>query len=331
MLTATQRQTIQEVKRNISAMLYERVSRDMPGKFWDNACDRFRYLLDLPEEHYSRLRWHTFHVDGDLFNPYFYESHKERITKAYHHLTAELPKRCHLSAPKVMGEFGYDIEGKVVNESVLATQHTVRTLFRKGILERLEEKSKRKRLLFLEIGAGYGGWGYHLKQLIPNATYVIIDLPETLLFSASYLVTSLPKANHYLYNKNTFPISVSDYDFVLLPNYKNVMEKLTSQFDLVVNVDSFQEMTSEQVEGYASFISSNLAPDGILYSWNKDKQNKNVGTLNVSSVLQRFFTLTEITKQKTLLQKGKSVVRYFLNRNGKPSLFTSHEYVGRKE
>jgi hypothetical protein len=44
-----------------------------------------------------------------------------------------------------------------------------------------------------------GGFRYQVKILFPNTTYVIVDLPMMMLFSATYLKMAFPDANVGLY------------------------------------------------------------------------------------------------------------------------------------
>ena len=58
----------------------------------------------------------------------------------------------------------------------------------------LDEIRAPGRKLVWEIGAGWGGFAYQFKTLFPDVTYVIVDLPELFLFSATYLMTLFPEA-----------------------------------------------------------------------------------------------------------------------------------------
>ncbi len=343
MLTSDERQKIADIKKRVLSMLSERQQDDMPGKFWDDACERFRYLIDLPDEHFEKLRWHTFHVDGDMYNPYFYGHHRQRLKEKFEVLVRDVPTRYRLSAPQVLGEFGYDFGGHIVNEGTLGAQHTVNVLLQDGLLPKLEKKASREKLSILEIGAGYGGWAYHFKRLLPNSTYFIIDLPETLLLSAAYLSLSWPHKRVYVYEKDSFPIDFGDYDYVLLPNFARVLERLNESFDLVMNIDSFQEMNATQVSFYASFVASHLKKDGTLYSWNKDRQLKNAADLNVTKALAAHFRLAEVAyaptpkfSVKKLLNVSLGTVLAKLNKRLRKSAAPteadaggSHEYLAK--
>lgn len=92
----------------------------------------------------------------------------------------------------------------------------------------------------LEIGAGYGRSCHAILSLYPNVKeYNIIDLPEMLKLSSMYLENVSIKNN---YRKiNFIPI-----DKILPRNY-----------DLVINIDSMQEMEKETSVFYLDYINQN--------------------------------------------------------------------------
>lgn len=97
----------------------------------------------------------------------------------------------------------------------------------------------------VEIGAGFGRTAQALIKLATKIKrYTIIDIPEVLTLSATYLENVL--------NKDEF----SKLEFVnalLLPNgnYK------LSNIDLVINIDSFQEMPVETIRYYFQHVINN--------------------------------------------------------------------------
>ena len=104
----------------------------------------------------------------------------------------------------------------------------------------------------VEIGGGWGGFGHVFKQLIPNATYIIVDLPATLLFSSVYLSAIYPNKKIYLYSDDTYAEvqdKLNEFDFVFLPCDK-LNEFKFKKIDIAINMISFQEMTSSQVSNY---------------------------------------------------------------------------------
>lgn len=111
----------------------------------------------------------------------------------------------------------------------------------------------------LDLGAGWGRMGYHLKSLNPLITYIISDIPVSLMVSQHYLPTVLPheKVFHYQDNKK---IENFSYDYFKNTNGLHFLgSQDLSRFDaksidFFINIASFQEMTQEQVDSYFSII-----------------------------------------------------------------------------
>lgn len=90
----------------------------------------------------------------------------------------------------------------------------------------------------LEIGAGYGRTCHTLLSLFPHISeYRILDLPQMLKISKCYLEKVVSKEN---FSKITFISAGSEYD--------------AKSVDLIINIDSMQEMPEETVISYLSLI-----------------------------------------------------------------------------
>jgi SAM-dependent methyltransferase len=143
----------------------------------------------------------------------------------------------------------------------------------------------------LEIGAGYGGLAHHLSKIIKGkSVYVIVDLPETLLYAAAYLTLHNPDKKLYLYEKGC-DIDGS-CDFILIPHYRLDLLQYW-KFDLVINVASMQEMRTDQVETYLNFI--NQTSIGLLYSLNVDCYIQNTELTCLSDLLKARFDIVEVS------------------------------------
>lgn len=109
----------------------------------------------------------------------------------------------------------------------------------------------------LEIGGGYGGFARLVKLQRPLATYVIVDLPQSLFFSSLFLKSSFPQAK-ILYARSSSEIvawtqSKERYDFVFVP--AALAKSLAGQMiDVVVSSRSLGEMTRESVDFYMDLI-----------------------------------------------------------------------------
>jgi putative sugar O-methyltransferase len=109
-----------------------------------------------------------------------------------------------------------------------------------------------------EIGAGYGRLADVLVSHSPHLEYSIFDIPPALAVSQHYLAGTLGEtsvdagwragARESATNSERRAHSVTTFlahQLALMPD---------SHFDLVINVSSFDEMSSSQVEHYFSLI-----------------------------------------------------------------------------
>lgn len=89
----------------------------------------------------------------------------------------------------------------------------------------------------LEIGAGYGRTCHSILSLFPNIEkYEIIDFPQMLELSSSYLKTVAEDVN---FSKIKFiPVG-------------GIIER---NYDLIINIDSMQEMSTKTAQDYLEFV-----------------------------------------------------------------------------
>lgn len=296
MLTAPQLEVVRRTKARVRAMLEERARLERerpddqsvaPSAYWSDFCRQFRYVLGMAGEDFDLLRLHTYHLDGDHYVTYYLGTpDRFRRRYAYDALVGSVPPPLRLSAPRCLGEYGFELDGRVVNLTVTRMQRVVNTLHYRGILERLANG----RPAALEIGAGYGALAYHVSRILPGVRYYIVDLPEVLFFSAIYLSIAAPERTLYLWDAARGQPELGTSDFVLIPNY--ALSSLGGMtFELVLNVASFQEMRPAQLQAYLDFCGPRTER---LYSWNQDSQDKNMERPNVSAELKRRFELDEI-------------------------------------
>ncbi len=123
----------------------------------------------------------------------------------------------------------------------------------------------------LEIGAGSGLLSAMFRQSC-GSKILIIDLPEMLTLSSALLCYLFPE------ERILFPHEVDDrmedipeYDIVLLhplqiPYLENV------KADLAINIASFMEMESAEVESYFALIDQHLELGGYFFCSNRDEK-----------------------------------------------------------
>ena len=123
---------------------------------------------------------------------------------------------------------------------------------------------------------------------------MIIDLPQAFLFSAVYLKTLFPAAKTFIHGDQPATCWIDNpkaYDFIFLPHYLIENLKLKDIF-LVINMVSFQEMTSAQVDNYVSKAAQLGCPN--LYSLNRDRSPHNPQMNAVSDIIRKYYHRSEI-------------------------------------
>jgi hypothetical protein len=264
-----------------------------PSVYWAEELENIDYLIDASPLIVRKLRHHTFHVTG--IRPYDYrvkhdgrpEYFASRL-QALRHVGGEpllVPE-----APE-MGGFGYRIDDRLFNVDTLKFYEVLIAMERGGVLGAVRGLD---RPLVCEIGAGWGGFAYQFKTLVPRATYVIVDFPELFLFSATYLAAMFPDAR-LLFAGTDGAATLDGWreaDFVFVPH---TLSRFVSALplDLTLNMVSFQEMTDTQVRGYAAMAAAARCP--LLYSLNRERSLYNTELVSVSEALSDWYRLTEVS------------------------------------
>ena len=278
---------INGLKQKVSLMLqersknYNRASSQCPSSFWADNLSLFDYAASLSPENFLNIRFHAGYLSGVnvLQNWHQYQSidsgrYADMI--GYKFLIRDVPERYHIGeppTPKLPIPLGIKYLGKVINIDIRRYQSCISNLYSMGILEALLKGGDKK--VVMEIGAGYGGLAHHLSKILgKKCTYIILDLPEILLFSGGYLIVNNPRKKIYVYEKRTFTpefltSGMYEYDYVLLPNFALKDLYAVSEVNLMINMQSFQEMTREQIKEYMEFGHKKLS--GYLYSDNMDR------------------------------------------------------------
>lgn len=204
----------------------------------------------------------------------------------YWRLTRRLPEHLWVSQPGRFGEAGWWVDGRLANHDAYAGQERIALLQAAGQLERLRAA---RSPTVLEIGGGFGGLAYHLKRLLPQARYLIVDLPESLVFSCIYLSTLFPDDSNVLATSPDFiSRSMDRPGFTFIPNhFCPRLRDREIRVDLAINTLSMSEMLESQVREYCSLIRRLITPDGAFFEQNQD--NRHLGLLDVRSIVGTFF------------------------------------------
>lgn len=271
---------------------------EFASKYWQEELDGFEYLFDASPLIVSRWRHQCYHVSGQ--HEYDYREHHQhkskKLVKNLSYLKSKYGTNLLVPESLEMGGHGYLIDGKKYNADTINFFECLIAMDKSGLLENV--KSQNKRSVVLEIGSGWGGLTYQFKTLFPNTTYVMVDLPPTLLFSITYLRSLFTNAKTLIVDGSQKSLDVlnnakiTDYDFVFIPHYLFNRLKFTHP-DLLINRASFQEMKASEVDGYVKKSKEWGIP--VIYSMNRDKSPHNSEMTSVRDVLARYYKLEEIS------------------------------------
>ncbi|MED5394005.1 MAG: putative sugar O-methyltransferase [Actinomycetota bacterium] len=326
------------IKSRIETILLERSAIENPDSepsaYWSEYCERLKYLMGLEEQHFSRLRDHTWQITGDIYNRYVppqANGYRSQLESGFSSLWNELPTTMHLDEPE--RTFGLEFNDRIVNTDLLRYQRLVAVMYKEGLLGDAAPAST----TVLEIGGGYGGLAHQVAHCLGDslARYVIVDLPEVLLFSASYLSIHNGPDDVFLYdpanpNSTVDQLRNGPARFTLVPNFRlDLIDGFP--IHLALNIASFQEMTSVQVDNYLSTIASNL--DGALISFNRStnaEANAELGDLR--DLFDRYFRWQTVEMPLTptisirvrVNRAARALVRRLL---GRPTRYSEYELV----
>lgn len=284
------------MRERVFAMIDEwHSAEDTPSEYWREELQGFEYMFDASPLIVNRLREHCYHLTG--LRPYEYRAHHAHQAGAFRAKLGALrtldPVGLFVPESPLLGGFGFNINGALVNTDTLKFYESLLALRLAGVLDSFR-KPAGERLTVLEIGAGWGGFAYQFKTLCPHVSYVIVDLPQSLLFSGVYLKTVFPNARVWVYGErpgSPLPADYHTFDFILLPHC--ALSSLGAcRIDMGINMVSFQEMTSQQVDEYAGWLSNLGCP--VFYSHNRERSKHNRELTGVSSILARYYQLQEI-------------------------------------
>ena len=110
------------------------------------------------------------------------------------------------------------------------------------------------RFSVLELGAGYGGLARTFRLWYPNVTYVIVDIPETLFFSALFLRVNFPRSNVLMVTDHAdLARPLDEYDYVFVPTmFAHGLEG--ARFELFCNTASMGEMKNAVIREWMDFV-----------------------------------------------------------------------------
>lgn len=306
-----------------------------PSEYWLEELSNFDYMLDASPLIIAKLRHHCYHITGLRVYDYRSNRHETQATfEAKLRALVELGgKDLVVPEPRILGGFGFDIDGQLFNIDTLKFYEAIIALQRGSVLGEFRNGDERK--VVWEIGAGWGGFAYQFKSLCPNVTYIITDFPELFIYSGVYLMTAFPQARFLFYGDGDSENILDrwrEVDFIFIPN-AFLDAVAPERLDLSVNMVSFQEMTEQQVEAYVQRAFELKCP--YLYSLNRDRSPYNTQLTNVRSILDRYYWPHEIsvlpvsyTKMLNSAAKAQKEKKTKEGRKGEPSSFDYRHVIG---
>jgi putative sugar O-methyltransferase len=137
----------------------------------------------------------------------------------------------------------------------------------------------RENRTIVEIGAGNGNLAALLHDSLPGSKYIIVDLPETLALSITFISDLFPKAKLLMPHEAQKENISDDYDFVFLTTNQTDLI-MDSSVDLFINVMSFMEMTHKQIGEYFQLVQRGAKNDATFYTVNDVEKIPSGGGLN---------------------------------------------------
>lgn len=316
-----------ETTRAAVTRMLEGVGDASGGKsnYWKEEVAGFSYLWDASPLIVGELRKHCYHLTG--VHDYDYRAHhvdnRDAFARKLSRLEALDTFGLKVTEPDLLGGFGHAIRGGRYNIDTLKYYEILLGLASAGLLVPPVETPMR----VLEIGAGWGGLASQILSNAPSTRYVIVDLPEVILFSGTYLQSAFPKARILWLTPDlaSDALQTDSYDIAFVPHYRWDDLRL-GEIDLAINTVSFQEMTERQVDAYVT----KLAASGTraVYSLNRERSRYNREIESVSGILRRYFDIREITlldcdygelpgepRTPTTLEYAKQIVKRALRRH----------------
>ncbi|MGK0238674.1 MAG: hypothetical protein ACI92G_002140 [Candidatus Pelagisphaera sp.] len=274
-----------------------------PGYPWSQVTNALSYVFDLPSRELTRIRLHVDPFMGvETATYYLSDAFQDPVTHAevtgYNFLGEGVPSEFWAEDPPTPGpnelRFGPTLDGRDINSIAAKNQQYVCNLWRLGMVDIDQSPG---RTVFLEIGPGYGGFALNALKQLKNCTYVIVDLPETLIFSASYLISNRPDLKAYVYcpgdDIKEFIRDFESYDLIFIPDYMYDSLDELPYINIGFNTISFPEMPTPIVRGYLDLIAPRLKNFFMSCNYTGKKGRE----CSVDRVLEEYFSLAPTPEQ----------------------------------
>ncbi len=145
--------------------------------------------------------------------------------------------------------------------------------------------------LIVELGGGYGRLGYVIRKMLPECTYVDVDLPEALVCSHYYLSNVLPGevVDHKISSATkSFSKDLLKKSKVWTLGSQQIEHIQDNAADVFVNIYSFAEMPKEVINNYLKHAIR--ITDGLIYIKQRKLENNKIDGVQV---LQTDYTMLD--------------------------------------
>jgi putative sugar O-methyltransferase len=217
-----------------------------PSEYWKDYNRFSSYIRTLPDEELERIRYHTWHLTGDKYTFYHFIG-RRGVRELLEDYESRLPQLDGFRPQEPPGGFGADTQYGKINSGVLRYAVVLADLHAAGFLAR---KGTQR---VLELGGGYGGLAMMALQFNPELSYAMCDLEESLFVQGTFLTVHLgPERVHPVRTAEELRDLRPGHVYLLPQNRADELAKV--RFDLAINQQSMQEMTSAQVERYCDIL-----------------------------------------------------------------------------
>jgi hypothetical protein len=139
--------------------------------------------------------------------------------------------------------------GRVFSGNFMKTVSIAHRIFRH--IDKKELKN------IIELGGGCGHQARTLNLLLPGIRYTIVDLPETLMFSFTYLSLCFPEKKILYVTSPSELAKRNEYDLVFIPAvFAEGLEG--DEYDLFINTASMGEMTNKTIHRWMDLIQNKI-------------------------------------------------------------------------